>query len=262
MSDGPRSPSTRLRTATTLLLGLLLVCNPFLLNAAGVGTPAYEYGVQELTVEDGDRSDGNVVGNDLSRIDVAGEDDVGIRGIACDGRPPRDRSCPLEQSVLDRGNVTSDTGPSFVAADDEYVALDGELYRRTAVDGDDGGVYGLGQVETGTVVEDVARSPDEFPAPVGTAIDRLAEGDGSTATVAVRQDPPNPPERIAEPVPSAVQEGFVVRGEDGYYYVRIRSVDANGIQHDPDSPLRGTVSFVGVLAGLFVLKRWCGLERA
>lgn len=256
------SLSERLRTALLLLVGVALAFNPFLVALAGVGTPAYEYRVQELTVETPERPADLVIGDDLRRVRIAGEGDIGIRGIACDGRPPLSRACVLERTLLD-GHRTVPTGPAFVATDDEYVAIDGEFYCRTARRRSDGGAYGLRQVGPAAVVEGVSRDVDDAPGPVAAAVAALEGGPTSVTTATVRRPPA--PRQSADRVlgdPSehpGLSEGTVLRSGTDYYYVRLVAVRSDGLRYDPDSSLRGALSFVGVAVGLASLKR--GYDR-
>jgi len=256
------APSERLRTGLLFLVGVALVFNPFLMALAGVGTPAYEYRVQELTVEDPERPDDLVIGDDRRRVRIAGEGDVGIRGIDCDGRSPLSRACVLERTLLD-GHLAVPTDPAFVATDDEYVAIDGEFYCRTARRRSDGGAYGLRQVGPAAVVEDVSRAADDAPGPVAAAVTDLKGGPASVTTATVRRSsaPGQSADRIlgAPSEHPAVREGTVLRSGTDYYYVRLVAVRSDGVRRDPDSSLRGALSFVGVAVGLASLKR--GYDR-
>lgn len=192
------------RRELTVALALLLIAVPVWAPALSLTGPDYEYGVAELSTQDG-------------KLAVDYRDDRRLRtveGIDCFARSfDFPRECLYDGGALD-GNVTG-VNPNIVGvsgptagdelarlSSDEYVALGDEIYRRSATfvaANESVGMtveLGVERVDPATALDDVARDSEH----VSSAAKRVVRNESS---------------RTDEPIPDA-NEVLVV---DGRYYV-------------------------------------------
>lgn len=212
------SPSEEQRYGFYLVVGLLLVLNPFAVHWFGLGATTYEYAArpveldgEELTYPDSD------VFLDRSRVE----------GVDC-YLLERPWTCYLEERVAENGSVTVDPERSYDRRPrDEFVFLDDGFYRRSVGDapGEDAVTVSYERVTDRTAVEAVADPVGRAPGPLA----RAARNGRATAR-------------------EQVEAVYFVRTGGGYYLVGHAGTD-RGVEG------RWTFSLAGCLVGLLVLRR-------
>jgi hypothetical protein len=209
------SPSDTQRRAFSLVVGLLLVLNPFLAQQFDLGGPRYEYTAAPV----------EPAGDSLDFAeDTRTPYGTDLRGVDC-YLLDRPWTCYLEERAAVNGSVTVTTDRAYDRPRAEFVHLEGGFYRRTATDIEDTGRVEYERVDAQTVLSAVsvtrARAPDPFQRAVreGTATSR-----------------------------HEYEAARFVRDGSNYYIVGPVGSD-RGIDD------RWTLSFVGTVLGLLVLRR-------
>ncbi|KTG25594.1 hypothetical protein [Haloferax profundi] len=221
-----RLPSPRTRR---LVLGLLLVTNPFWGPALEVTGTDYFYESAEITVEE----------NHLAVPDGSARYDMhhGIDGFDCWWGTADTRYCTLEALTLnesvevDHPTIVSSTS-GYLATEEQYLAYsDGRVYAYDSTWEDGQFVLSTERVSAATALDDVAQSLSNYPNPA--------------AERAIRTG------RIQTDEPLWADEGKGRVFElDGEYYVVYQS-GSRGTASNPKA--EAVLSFFGVVYGAVVL---------
>ncbi|KAB1192262.1 hypothetical protein GJR96_01915 [Haloferax sp. MBLA0076] len=221
-----RLPSPRTRR---ILLGLLLVTNPFWGPALEVTGTDYVYESAEITVEE-------------NRLVVADEGAVfemhhGIDGFDCSFGMTDTRYCTLEALTLnesvevDHPTIVSSTS-GYLATEEQYLAYsDGRVYAYNSAWEDGHFVLSTERVSAATALDDVAQSLSTYPNPAAERAIRTEQ---------IQTD---------EPLWADEGEGRVFE-LDGTYYVVYQS-GSKGTASNPKA--EAMLSFFGVVYGAVVL---------
>ncbi|WP_335999321.1 hypothetical protein [Halorientalis halophila] len=178
------SPSERTRIGFYLAVGLLLVLNPFLVQAYDLGESRYEYQAYDVKLTENDFHF-----EDRSRVFLLS----GVSGVDCDywSEPWH---CYLEERVAP-GDVTVDSIQYHQSPPSKYVHFDDGFYRRHVERDDESTTISYDPVTAEAVAANVSLDVESAPEP-------LAE--------AVRQGSATSLRRI--------EMGYLVRDGDRYYY--------------------------------------------
>ncbi|WP_416838877.1 hypothetical protein [Haloferax sp. DFSO52] len=222
-----RLPSPRMRR---LILGFLLVTNPFWGPALGVTGTDYVYESTEITVEE----------NRLEVSDRRASIEMyhGISGFDCTWGTADTRYCTLEALTLnetvrvDHPTITS-SSPGYLHTDEEYLAYsDGRVYAYNSTWEDGQFVLSTERISATTALDDVAQSLSTYP--------------DSAAERAIRQGRI----RTDEPLWADEGEGRVFE-LDGEYYAVYQSGSTSALASNPTA--EAILSFFAVVYGAVVL---------
>lgn len=211
------SPTARQQRGFLLAVGLLLVINPFYLDALGIGTPTYVYESAPVTATGGDIT---------TPIERKLYDSVA--GVDCYRAVTPGRACALDAVLVGNRTVTTHYSGAFLRGD-RYTYVRGQFYERITT-GTDERTLDVRPVAATAVLANVATAERALSRPERRAVRR-----GNA--------------RTHEPL----RRGNHFVEVDGAYYLVYEASVRDGPFAEPD--FQGTVSLIGVGVGLLSFAR-------